>query len=140
VRQLEALVEVAVGMKKWGFLSQHSHRATGPEEGIPMPVILPPPRFSVKQRLLKHLRRCRDAALRVRYLIIVNLAGGRPPAQTADALEVHRSTVYRVAHRFLRRGELGLFDRREDNGAAKVDEDYLGALDEVVRSRATDHG
>src|SRR5690242_21192653 len=127
-------------MKTWGFLKEHSHRVTGPEEGIPMPAILPPPRFSVKQRLLKHVRRCRDAALKTRYLIVINLTSGRPPAQTADALRVHRSTVYRVAHRFLARGELGLLDRREDNGRPKLDGDYLGALDEVVRCRATDHG
>jgi len=105
-----------------------------------MPVILPPPRFAVKQRLLKHLRRCRDAALKTRYLIVINLAGGRPPSQTAEALRVHRSTVYRVAHRFLERGELGLLDRREDNGEAKLDEDYLAALYAVVRSSPKDHG
>jgi transposase len=127
-------------MKKWGFLKQHSHRATRPEEGIPMSGILPDLRFSVKQRLLKHLRRCRDAALKTRYLIIVNLSSGRSPPQTAAALRVHRSTVYRVAQRFTQRGELGLLDRREDNGAVKLDEAYLANLREVVRSSPKDHG
>jgi transposase len=102
--------------------------------------ILPDLRFAVKQRLLKHLRRCRDAALKTRYLIIVNLASGRSPPQVADALRVHRSTVYRVAHRFAQRGELGLLDRREDNGEVKLDEEYLAALYEVVRSNPRDHG
>jgi transposase len=105
-----------------------------------MSTILPYLRFSVKERLLKHLRRCRDAALKTRYLIIVNLAGGRHPDQTAQALNVHRSTVYRVAQRFRERGELGLLDHREDNGPDKLGEDYLAALDDAVRSRPPDHG
>jgi hypothetical protein len=30
-------------------------------------------RYSVKDKLCKHLRRCRNAGVRVRYLIIINL-------------------------------------------------------------------
>jgi putative transposase len=105
-----------------------------------MPTILPKLRFSVKERLVKHLRHCRDAALKTRYLILVNLASGRSPTETADALRVHRSTIYRVAQRFRERGELGLLDRREDNGADKLEETYLAILDTVVRSRPTEYG
>ena len=33
-------------------------------------------RFAVKERLLKGLRRCRDAGDKTRYLVIVNLLNG----------------------------------------------------------------
>jgi hypothetical protein len=42
-----------------------------------MPPIVPQVRFAVKQRLLRHLRRCRQAGLRLRYLIVLNLLNGR---------------------------------------------------------------
>jgi transposase len=70
----------------------------------------------------------------------VNLSSGRSPPEVADALKVHRSTVYRVARRFAQRGELGLLDRREDNGEVKLDEEYLAALYKVVRSGPQEHG
>src|SRR5262249_19514784 len=111
-----------------------------PGEGIPMGPILPLLRYAVKQRLLRQLRRCRHAALRSRYLIIVNLFSHRPPDQTAAALHIDRSTVYRVARRFREGGALGLLDRREDNGTPKLQENYLGHLDEVVRSHPQEHG
>jgi transposase len=105
-----------------------------------MRTIVPRLRYAVKQRLLRLLRHCRDAALKTRYLIVVNLANGRSPTQTADALGVHRSTVHRAARRFTACGELGLLDRREDNGEVKLGEAYLAALDEVVRSNPQAHG
>jgi transposase len=105
-----------------------------------MPPIVPQVRFAVKQRLLKNLRRCRDAGLRLRYLIIINLLGGRGAYPTAEALGVHNTTVYRVARRFREAGEWGLLDGREDNGTAKLDERYLDALYRLVRSSPQRHG
>ena len=105
-----------------------------------MPAIVPKVRFAVKQRLLKNLRRCRQAGLRLRYLIIINLLGGRGAYPTAAALGVHNTTVYRVARRFREHGEWGLLDGREDNGTAKLDERYLGALYRAVRSSPQRHG
>jgi transposase len=102
--------------------------------------ILPGVRFSVKEKLSKHLQRVRDARTRVRYLIITNLLNGRSAGQTAEALRVHNTTVYQVAKRFRQRGEWGLFDGREDNGDTKLDERYLSLLYEVVRSRPPAHG
>lgn len=104
-----------------------------------MCTIVPPLRHAVKQRLLRHLRRCRDAGLKTRYLIVINLTSGRSPTQTAEALGIHRSTIYRVAARFTKGGELGLLDRREDNGQLKLSADYLHVLDQVVRSCPQDY-
>ena len=78
-----------------------------------MIAILTGVRFAVKEKLCKHLRRCREAAVRVRYLIIINLLNHRSAAQTAEVLGVHSTTVYRVAHRFRIHEEWGLWDARE---------------------------
>jgi transposase len=105
-----------------------------------MSVIVPKVRYSVKERLLKQLRRCRSALERVRYLIVINLLHGRGAYETADVLGVHNTTVYRTAKRFRQHGEWGLLDGREDNGTGKLDERYLGVLYEVVRSSPQRHG
>lgn len=102
--------------------------------------LLPPLRACAKQRLMRNLKKCRDARLRVRYLIIVNLMHDRSPVQTAAVMQVHRSTVYRVAARFREWGEAGLVDRREDNGSRQVDEAFLGTLHEVVAGTPLDYG
>ena len=93
-----------------------------------------------KRRLRKRVRKCRDAALRTRYLIILNLAEGRSPTETARLLEVSRTNVYHVAGRFRQAGEAGLVDRREENGQHKLDDDYLGALYEVAECSPLEHG
>jgi transposase len=97
-------------------------------------------RFFVKQQLLKDLRRCRAAELRVRYLIILNLSSGRSARHTAAVLGAHNTTVYRVAKRFHACGLWGLLDGREDNGVLKIDEHYLDMLYRLVRSSPQDHG
>src|SRR5262245_36420367 len=96
-----------------------------------MPLILPKGRRSVKQRLLRDWRRCQQAGPRLRYLSAVNLLNGRGAAQTADVLGVHNTTVYRVARRFRERGEWGLLDGRENNGAAKP---VPGSVDKTAPS------
>jgi transposase len=105
-----------------------------------MPVIVPKVRSSVKQRLLKQLRQCGDAGLRVRYLIIINLLNGRGAYATAETLGIHNTTVYRVAKRFREHGEWGLLDGREDCGTGKLDERYLATLYQIVRSSPQQHG
>jgi transposase len=102
--------------------------------------ILPRKAFAVKNRIVRHMRDCRDAGLRGRYLIIVNLLHGRSPSQTAEVLSLSRSTVYRVAGRFRQWGEVGLLDGREDNGERKLDERYLATLYRVVKSKPRQHG
>lgn len=93
-----------------------------------------------KRRLVKRLRKLKDAGMRTRYSIIVNLAEGRSVADTARALGISRRTVGRVRGRFLQHGEAGLVDRREENGQAKLDEFYLQTLYEVVESSPHEHG
>lgn len=105
-----------------------------------MSMIVPKVRYSVKQRLLKQLQRCRDAGLRTRYLIIINLLNGRRAYATAEVLGVHNTTVYRVAKRFRERGEWGLIDGREDCGTGKLDEGYLATLYQVVRAGPQQYG
>jgi len=105
-----------------------------------MCLIVPKVRFSVKQRLLRQLRRCRNAGLRTRLLIIINLLNGRGAYETAAVLGIHNTTVYRVAKRFRRYQEAGLLDAREDNGDQKLTERYLGVLYEVVRGSPQDYG
>jgi len=102
--------------------------------------IIPALRGSAKERLCRQLRKCRDTKLRIRYLVIVNLANGRSADQTATAVQVARSSVYRIARRFREAGEAGLIDRREENGARKLDEQYLQALYDVVASSPEQHG
>ena len=102
--------------------------------------IVPKLQFADKQKLLKHLKNCRDVKVKQRYLIMVNLISGRPPTAVSDVLQVARSTVYRVAERFRFLGEAGLLDHREDNGQTKLDESYLAVLYEVVKSNPQEHG
>jgi transposase len=105
-----------------------------------MCAIVPKVRFSVKERLLRQLRRCRDAGLRTRYLIIINLLNGRSAYDTAAVLGIHNTTVYRVVKRFGHYQEAGLWDAREDNGGEKLSEVYLGMLDKIVRGSPQDYG
>lgn len=72
----------------------------------------------------EQMRKCRDAGSRTRYLIILTLAEGHSPAETARRAQVARSTVYRMADRFRQVGEAGLVDRHEENGDRKLDEEF----------------
>ena len=104
-----------------------------------MALILPQPGFFVKQRLLKRFQKCRQAGVRVRYLIILNVWNGRGARAIEKVLNVHNTTVYRVVKRFQEHGEAALWDGREDNGREKLSEHFLAELDRVVRSNAEEH-
>ena len=105
-----------------------------------MAFILPRPRFFVKQRFFKCLRNCGDASVRIRYLIIINNWSGRSAREIEKVLKVHNTTVYRVVNKFRERGEVSLWDGREDNGQQKLCSDFLGLLDRLVRSSPQEHG
>lgn len=102
--------------------------------------IVPKVRWSLKEKMRNRFRKCSIAAVRVRYLIVFNLWSGRGARLIETVLGVHNTTVYRVAKRFRERGEASLWDGREDNGAEKLSETYLGILNQVVRSSPHDHG
>jgi transposase len=72
--------------------------------------------------------------------MIINVINGRSGHQTAEVLKIHNTTVYRVLRRFQQYGEAGLRDGRTDNGADKLDEDYLGRLGVVVGLSPPDYG
>lgn len=93
-----------------------------------------------KGKLAGNMRRCRNAQMRVRYLIVLSLADGTSPSTVVGQLQVARSTVYRVAERFAQYGEAGLADRREDNGERKIDEAFLSMLIKLVGSSPQQFG
>jgi len=97
-----------------------------------MPSILGEVRLCVKEKLGKHFQRCRNAGVRVRYLIVINLLNARSAYGTAEVLGVHNTTVYRVAKRFRQHGEWALWDAREDNGSTKLGERFLAILCDAV--------
>ncbi len=105
-----------------------------------MTLILPKVRFSVKEKMRRRFRKCRIASVRIRYLILFNLWNGRSAREIERVLDIHNTTVYRVASRFCQFGEAALWDGRENNGVGKLSEAYLGLLDEVVRSTPQAYG
>ena len=102
--------------------------------------ILPQLRWCDKERVLRDLQRCADARQKTWLLIIVNLIHERGGSTTAMILQVHRSTVYRVAKRFRERGLAGLRDGRAQNGSRKLTNKYLARLQDVVSASPEDHG
>jgi transposase len=105
-----------------------------------MPAIVPRAPWSVKEKMRKRFQRCRIALVRIRYLIVFNLWNDRGAREIEPILNVHNTTVYRVAKRFREQGEASLWDGREGNGSDKLTEAYLGMLNDVVRSSPLDHG
>lgn len=83
----------------------------------------------------------RDADFRLRCKIVLNLVGGESTQRIAEMLGCWLSQVYRIARRFVEQGEIGLADRREDNGQTKVDESYQAELLRLVADDSPqDHG
>lgn len=79
---------------------------------------------SERRWLISEAMRSADIGWMMRCKIVRNLARGEWPERIAAILGCSRSQVYRVAGRFLSDGPAGLVDRREDNGQAKVTEEY----------------
>jgi transposase len=72
--------------------------------------------------------------------VILHTAEGHSQSEIAEMLACSIKTVSRVQQRFREHGPEGLLDRRGDNGAAKVTQDYILALMEAVRGSPQDHG
>ena len=90
--------------------------------------------------LAKWARRCREPDLARRIRIVLDWLKGYPITHIARVLGCHRSTVHRVLDRFSEYGATGLVDRREDNGDAKVDDEFLATLAEAVGRTPQDYG
>lgn len=95
---------------------------------------------SEKRKLRVQIQREADAGLRTRMSIILHLSRGHPAVETAKALHVARSTVYRVADRFRVWGFVGLVDRREDNGPPGVGDAFLLQLRQAVSQTPLEYG
>lgn len=93
-----------------------------------------------KQRLRERLKWIRDAELRTRYLVVINLLEGQTVTWISRTLKISRNTVYRTKRRYEAEGESGLFDRRSNNGERKVTEEFLEQLVEVVAGDPEDYG
>jgi transposase len=94
-----------------------------------------------ERRILRsHAKGSPDAVLRGRAKIVLSLVRGNRPSDVAKAGLGSASQVYRVANRFVEQGPPGLADQREDNGDAKVTEEYQGCLLVAVSGSPRDFG
>ena len=94
----------------------------------------------VKRHFRRTISKTKDAKLKTRYLIILHSAEGHSRRNIAKMLLCSPSTVDRVRRRFHEEGELGLIDRRGDNGPAKINEDYILTLLKAVEGSPLDYG
>jgi transposase len=94
----------------------------------------------VRRRLERHAQKTTDALYRTRVLIVLRYDAGWGCDRIAEALHCAPKHAVATAHRYLDDGEDGLLDRRAENGIAKVDEDFLAALEATVASQPRDHG
>jgi transposase len=103
-------------------------------------IVLSRPR---RRRLLRVARRATDAALRVRYMIVLHTAAGKSQRQAAAALGCSVSTVKRTRARWRACGEAGLTDRRADGRGGpppKAGERYASFLRWALRFSPRFHG
>jgi len=94
----------------------------------------------VKRRLNRTMAKIKDARLKTRYQIILHTANGYSRRQIARMLLCSPTTVDRVRKRYHEEGEQGLYDKRGDNGKAKVNEDYILSLLKAVEGSPQDYG
>jgi transposase len=75
---------------KWELQENYLFSRQSLEKGVPMEGIIPKLRFTEKEKLLRHLRECRQADLKIRYLILVNLINGRSPCPWSKGTKTRR--------------------------------------------------
>jgi len=82
-----------------------------------------------------------DVGLHLRCRIVLNFVRGERAEKIHEVLGCSLSQVYRIAHRFVEEGEIGLADRREDNGQEKVNEEYAAEVLRLIAEESPqDHG
>ena len=95
----------------------------------------------VKYRVRKLRRSTRDKGVAMRCQIVLLAGKGcRTRPGIAESVGCSVSWVDRVLARFREHGEMGLLDRREDNGSVKLDERFLAMLYDVVDQSPQDFG
>jgi transposase len=97
-------------------------------------------RGPVKRELRKLKEKTDDKGLAIRCQILLLWAEKEYQFAIAKAVGVSVSWVARVIRRFRDHGVAGLYDRREDNGQTKLDEQYLATLYEIVDKQPPDFG
>jgi transposase len=97
-------------------------------------------RGPVKRRLRKLRQKTTDKGLAMRCQIVLLWAEGEPHFGIAKGVGCSVSWVDRVIRRFRNNGVAGLYDRREDNGQIKLDEEYLATLYRIVNKQPPDFG
>ncbi|MFT3767488.1 MAG: IS630 family transposase [Minicystis sp.] len=100
------------------------------------------PRISRVERrqLIRIGRMSADLATALRFQIIAKLGLGKTSPEVAEALDVARSTVVKVAHRFAQEGIAGLYDKRRFNGGPKVGQGFLSRVVALLRRTADAFG
>jgi transposase len=93
-----------------------------------------------REQLVLHARRARDAAERLRYLIILKYDEGKGSTTISRELRCSHSTPHRVARRFQGLGEAGLIDGRCENGTVKADEHCYEVLVALLENTPQDYG
>jgi transposase len=94
----------------------------------------------VKLQVRQMRRDTRDKGLAMRCQIVLLADRQRPRVAIAESVSCSVSWVQRVLRRFRQVGPPSLYDGREDNGQAKLDEWYLSRLYETVDQSPQDHG
>jgi transposase len=94
----------------------------------------------VRRRLEKAARKSRDALYRTRIQIVLHYNQDWGCDRIATALGCTPAHAIRTARRFVEGGEDSLIDGRHENGEAKVDEDSLQALREMIDQQPEDFG
>lgn len=93
-----------------------------------------------RRRIARQERKERDAETRQRLRIVLLLDEEHTPTQIHQSTGAARSTVYRVAGRFIEAGEDGLRDRRPEVAPVKVTEGYVEGLEALVYKNPQDLG
>ena len=91
-------------------------------------------------KLIKEVRRTKDARYRTRCLIVLRAGDGWSVRRIAAALSCSISTASKTRQRFAVWGWAGLIDRREDNGDRKADERYIQTVRWLLEGTPTDRG
>lgn len=85
-----------------------------------------------RRRIERIERKERDAETRQRYRIILLLHDNLSPTEINRHIGAARSTVYRVARKFVEGGEHALQSRRAEVPPNKVTEEYAQRLEELI--------